>query len=262
MSNKSVGIISIATNNYIEYWHDQVNSIAKNCDSQNRAITIHLFTDQPQKAKEISSSLPQLKFRINQIPSLTWPEATLFRFRLMEAAQDSLTDEILVYLDADMLVMSDFIESIPENLKSGIGLVKHPGYFRPKGWKLLLLYATNFKLLLSDFRSYLVIGGLGSWEMNQQYRAYVPRKLRKNYVCGGTWLGFNTEFLNMVSKLSLIERADTSIGLIPRWHDESILNWWNAFNAPTLLSSSYCYDPSYPQLKLIPEYIRAVNKNV
>lgn len=262
MRNKSIGVISIATNRYIEYWHEQVKSIAKYCAGPHHDITIHIFTDQPQKAIDISQSLPQLKFNIKQIPSLQWPEATLFRFRIIDDARDSLTQEIMVYLDADMLVLSDFIEHIPLKLDSGIGLVKHPGYYRPKGWNRLVLYTRNIRLLVGDIRSFISIGGIGSWEIDQQFKSYVPRKLRKNYVCGGTWLGYNVEFLSMVHELSLVEQEDTLSGLIPRWHDESILNWWNAFYAPTLLSSSFCFDPSYPQLKSIPEFIRAVDKNV
>jgi hypothetical protein len=58
-----------------------------------------------------------------------------------------------------------------------------------------------------------------------------------------------------------LEKTDTTNSIIPKWHDESILNFWLTLNETTLLSPSFCFNPRYPQLKGLPEFIRAVDKN-
>jgi hypothetical protein len=97
--------------------------------------------------------------------------------------------------------------------------------------------------------------------MSQESHAFVPRQKRKKYVCGGTWFGLREAFFSMTNDLARIEKADTEIGVIPKWHDESVLNSWLTSNHATLLPPSFCFYPQYPQLKGLEEFIRAVDKN-
>jgi hypothetical protein len=120
---------------------------------------------------------------------------------------------------------------------------------------------TNPKYSLIDLKMKLHFGGLGSWERDPKYLAFVPRNRRKHYVCGGTWLGLRNSFFEMVASLVVLEIEDTERGLIPTWHDESILNKWSSENVTTLLDPSFCYEPKYRQLIDLPEFIRAVDKN-
>ena len=105
-------------------------------------------------------------------------------------------------------------------------------------------------------------GGLGTWERNELSRAFVPRSLRKNYVCGGAWLGKNSEILNLCKILSSRINEDLGQNIVAVFHDESHLNWYQANNNFSLLSPELCFDPSYPQLSALTPKILAVDKNV
>ena len=260
MDKKTVGILTVATNHYIDYWHKLALSVEKNFDPTYWDTTLHVFTSEIDKAQQIARNLHNCKVQVHQIPQYGWPEATLYRYRIFQQFGDSLDEELLMHLDADMLVFRDIREELPINFKNDICLVLHPGYYRPKGFKLVWFYSTHPKVFISDIRMKSKVGALGSWENREEYLAYVPRSARKNYVCGGTWFGKNLAFKRLLDELAVIEMRDTSKNLIPVWHDESILNKWSSQNHPTLLSPSYCYDPTYPQLFGLPEYIRAVDK--
>ena len=89
-----------------------------------------------------------------------------------------------MHLDADMLVRADFLKTIEFNeLIGGIGLVAHPGFWRPKRARGRM-YLQNPKMLISDIRRLITYGSLGSWETRKQSSAYVRRSNRQRYVCG------------------------------------------------------------------------------
>jgi hypothetical protein len=260
MDINSVGILSVATNRYVNYWKDLAISINDVVNKDEMEFTLHVFTDQPDAVRKIADELTKLTVKTYKIPSYGWPEATLYRYRIFREHQSSLTESLLIHLDADMRVFTDFTKKLPSELVNGIGLVLHPGYFRPSGLDLIKYYFSQQKRLIIDFRMKTRFGGIGSWERDAKYLAFVPRSKRNHYVCGGTWLGSRENFLTMVDELADMEMRDSAKGLIPTWHDESILNKWSSQNKTTLLSPSFCYEPTYPQLISLPEYIRAVDK--
>ena len=100
---KSLGVISVATNIYLEYWKAQAKSLAANLDNS-LDVTLHIFTDRPEEAEEFGSSLDWVKVVGHKIPAYRWPEATLYRYRIFNAARESLNQDVLMYLDADMLL--------------------------------------------------------------------------------------------------------------------------------------------------------------
>jgi hypothetical protein len=127
--------------------------------------------------------------------------------------------------------------------------------------KRLKFYILNPNYLVHDVASSIRQGGIGAWETSNNSQSFVPRSHRKNYVCGGTWFGYKDAFFKLIEELSQLERADTENGVTPKWHDESILNFWASRNRATLLSPSFCFYPQYPQLIGVKEYIRAVDKD-
>jgi hypothetical protein len=221
---------------------------------------MHVFTDQVEELQKFRNVVKNLKVEVHQIPRYEWPEATLYRYRIFDAHRDKIKQELLIHLDADMIVQKWFFEKIPQNLMNGVALVHHPGFFRPKKYQLLKFYFRNPKKFWRDLLVRAREGGLGSWETKRKSRAYVPRNLRKVYVCGGTWLGTKESFLSLVKELAHTEKLETSEQRIPRWHDESFLNEWSSRNRTTILEPSFCFDPTYPQLAQLEEYIRAVDK--
>ena len=46
------------------------------------------------------------------------------------------------------------------------------------------------------------------------------------------------------------------------WHDESHLNKWVVGNRASKPEPSFCFDPSYPQIRSTPEYTRTLDKSM
>lgn len=256
----TLGIVTVATNRYIHYWMDMVESFHKNVNGFE--LTFHVFTEQLENVELFCKLHPEINVKVHKIEALGWPFATLYRYKLIDSISDQLTESILMHLDADMLVREKFDSSFTPNLwKGGIGLVAHPGFWRPRGFKLVRLYLRVPRKFVADFKSILENGGLGSWCDNRLSASFVPKKKRHAYYCGGTWMGQNAKFKEMVSDLNDSVSLDEMNGVMATWHDESHLNKWAVSNAHSTLSPSYCYDPSYPHLRSLTEIIRAVDKN-
>jgi Glycosyltransferase family 6 len=260
MTIKTLGIISVATNIYLEYWKSQAKSVAKNI-GPNLDVTLHIFTDQPEEAEAFGSELENVKIVGHRIPGYRWPEATLYRYRIFNSAKDELTQDVLVYLDADMIVHQPMGESdFSTQSGTGMTLVRHPGYFRPGVLARAALYLSSPKLALGDFYSTLRVGGIGAWDTNPESKAFVPKKLRTQYFCGGTWWGYRDDFLALVEELDNRVTQDELAGVMAKWHDESHINWWGANHAHETKSPSYCYSVSYKWLSGLPMAIQAVDK--
>ncbi len=261
MSKDSIAILTVATNKYIDYWSAMVQSADDVFAGSKTEIVAHVLTDQTDKAQGIVTNLKKIKVVIHKIQPYKWPEATLFRYRLINEIAKGVNEDLVMHLDADMLVKSDFISELPDQFLNDIALVFHPGFYRPPGLKRLKFYWQNKNYIRQDAERLMTFGRLGDWEISKLSQSFVERKRRRNYVCGGTWFGFHDAFFKMVQELSLLERADTENGVLPKWHDESILNNWASRNEVTLLPPSFCFEPKYPHLKSMNEYIRAVDKN-
>ena len=166
-----------------------------------------------------------------------------------------------MHLDADMLIKADFSTLIKQSkLKGGVGLVRHPGYYRPRIAGLFRLYFDLPIFLIRDLRSLVFTGSLGSWETRKVSSAFVPRLLRRNYYCGGVWFGLNSPFKSLIQNLKLQVEIDSQNGVMALWHDESHLNRWAAYNVHTTFLPSLCFDESYSQLRSLPNLITAVDK--
>lgn len=259
---QSIGMISIATNNYFEYWTNMLNSFSKTVKTI-EGVTFYLFTDSPIKAMKVADGYPQYKFKIFTIPSHVFPEASLFRYEFIQRESSQITSDLLIYIDADMLIVKDFIfelvRIVPNNQMM---LVAHPGYWRPKNFLLGRFYLSHPKYFLKDLVRKFRLGGIGAWETRKKSSAFTPRSKRLHYVCGGIWLGQREIFLKLVEDLCLQVRKDQMNKVLAIWHDESHLNSWASQNSHFMLGPEFCYEDSYPQLDDLRELVRAVNKNV
>ena len=256
----TLGVVTVATNQYIDYWAKMVESFYENV--RDFDLTFHVFTEQLAAVEEFRELHPAIDVQVHEIEALGWPFATLYRYKLINSITDHLDESILMHLDADMLVRTNFDSSFsPDLWEGGIGLVAHPGFWRPRGPELVKLYLHYPRKLVSDFRSIMENGGLGSWCDNRASASFVPKRMRDTYYCGGTWMGRNAEFKEMVTDLNESVSQDEFTGVMATWHDESHLNKWAVSNTHSTLSPSYCFDPSYPHLRGLGEIIRAVDKN-
>jgi hypothetical protein len=255
-----IGILTIATGHYLKYWCEMIASAELNLNGSGHEICFHVFTERHKEVEELTRDFRSFEIKSHEIPGYGWPEATLFRYKIIEKFRSHFQEDVLMHLDADMLVRADFLKTIEFNeLVGGIGLVAHPGFWRPTRARGRM-YLQNPKMLISDIRRLITYGSLGSWETRKQSSAYVRRSNRQQYVCGGFWLGMRNEFLSLVTNCAEQVEYDDAREMIAVWHDESHLNRWAAENMFTLLTPAYCYDPAYPQLASLRELIRAVDK--
>lgn len=257
---KSLGVLTIATGNYYKYWEEMIRSAEVNY-SGDLLVNFHVFTDQYMMASELKFKSPHLNVIPHQIENLGWPEATLQRYKIISNYSECFTEDFLLHLDADMLFMAPLKVLFNElDYKNQMTLVRHPGFYRPQGFKLALFYFRNPSFIVRDLKAKITLGGLGSWETEKKSKAYVPRDLRIHYYCGATWFGPRTQVLKFCKDLGSNVDADKTIGVIARWHDESHLNQWAALNEFRSLPPKFCFDPMFPQLQHLEEIIRAVDK--
>jgi len=254
-------VLSIATDRYLDYWQDMILSATQNADFKD--LQVLLFTDKPENiSKEIRNLFPDnlVTVKISHEP---WPFPTLKRFEYIVKNSEQIKALNVLYIDADMIFQDyfDFNHFTQILEKEELLLVKHPGYFRPRGYERLHFYFTNPLQFLRDFLLILKHGSLGSWEKNPKSSAYVERKFRKVYFCGGIWMGQRNAVLEMSQQLSRNINSDLQESVIAIFHDESHLNRYAVDKNHATLDPSYCFEPTYPQLSSLNPVIIAVNKN-
>ena len=255
-----VTVFTVATGAYLEFWKQQASSADRHL-FPGQALELVVFTDQPAAAHSNGLTLTRARVIPVEVPPLRWPEATLLRYELIAGYTDSLSSEVSMHLDADMLVVRDVgYELNAEGWHSGIALVRHPGYYRGEGsWIASALRSPGS--LASDARGFLRgESGIGQWERREESMAYVPPALRTTYVCGATWFGRTPEFASMCRELASRTTVDRERGLIARWHDESHLNWFAAHHDVTVLDPSYCHGHHGRHLGSVEARIIAVDK--
>lgn len=254
----SFGICTIATNDYVYFWKDLVTSAQKAIEST-CYLKFHVFTDQSEVCREFANEIKKFQIEVHKIPKLMWPEATLDRYRIFEEFKDTLVEDVLIHIDADMIIKRDFIEKLHElELDNDITLVSHPGYWRPSNGSG---YPINFLSFIRYLRIRFCYGSLGTWETRKKSTAYVPRKMRKKYVCGGVWMGQRDAFIRLCTLLKENVIIDNRNGIVAQWHDESHLNKWASINKYNCLPPSFCYSNDFKHLSALTPIIEAVTKN-
>jgi len=257
---QAIAVLTVATNRYLDYWKDMAESADRSLSPGSRLV-FYVFTDRPEEAQLVGKSLLRSTVVPIQIPPLGWPEATLLRYALFRDSWNLVNEELVIHLDADMLVTSrTLIHPAPTEWPNGIALVRHPGFRRPKFMQRLRLYFESPTMLKGDVQMRIRLGALGSWETAPESKAYVPRRMRHTYVCGGTWMGCRNSIGQMIRTLADRTQDDLNSGLIATWHDESHLNWFASTHSVELMDSQKCYAPGYPNLKDLTAEIVAVDK--
>lgn len=260
-----ISFTTVATGIYrSRYLWDLAVSIRDHFGSEGWQLVV--MADKPEEVREFAKNLEINVGYVGDFLHDTWPEGSMLRYESYSGIDPSVfsESEYVVHLDADMLVRRKItVGDLTPIRGNKVGLVLHPGFSRPR-W---LAPRTNFylhnpKKLFSDLRSYLVIGGLGSWERNKNSHSFVPRRLRRRYFAGGVWITTGSFFAQFVQQISAQISKDTSAGIIPLWHDESHLNSWAVKNSDQVIAlpPTYCYAEGYPALAGSTPIVEAVDK--
>ncbi len=259
----TITVVSIATNIYFEYWKQLVLS-ADNNTASDMEITFFVFSDVDEATfNSFQNQIQNFKLKLIPIKNLGWPAATLRRYELIFTHKDLFKGQIFVYMDADMLLVANPWYRILERVSSAcVVLVKHPGYYRPKGLQRLRLYKANPSFIFKDLKSLVLYGALGTWETSRRSEAFTPRFARRVYLCGGIWFGSRGEVFDLCEKLAAQVHVDTARQVLAKWHDESYLNAWAAKNQFEIENPELCFDLNAPNLFGLSPMIVAVRKNL
>jgi hypothetical protein len=253
-----ISIISIATNEYLDYWFQLASSIETNAVDESN-VNLHLFTNDVGRAREWCSNNLRIPVSFYQVENYGWPDATLLRYKVMLSLPIAEISDTVAYLDSDSLIVSKMtLESLPFLDSNSMTLIRHPGYWRPTS--LAMFYVKNSRLLFRDMFRIISYGGIGAWEKRRKSNAFVKRKYRKKYFCGGFWYGPRTEFFKMVNVLAETVESDSRNGIVAVWHDESHLNKWASTNPFNSLDPSYCFAEEFHHLRELEAKIVAVKK--
>jgi hypothetical protein len=90
----------------------------------------------------------------------------------------------------------------------------------------------------------------------------VARRNRKNYYCGGIWLGKKESVLDFAHNLYINVSKDYENDVTAVWHDESHLNRWASENVFKEHNPSYCFAEGYKNLDGLVGKITAVEKSI
>ena len=258
--NNNIGVISIATNVYLDYYFSLLESFKEKCDKFDN-ITFYLFTDRIEDALFFVRNNQLSNVVVINIPNYSWPEATLLRFQVISENRFSFSEECLVYIDADMQVEKDPIPFFEES-KNSMSLIRHPGYYYNFSFKYLFFSIRNLRRTLSHFKLLITRGRIGAWDECKSGLAFVPFFKARHYFCGGIWFGNKEIFLNMCQILA--ERTSKGLmdNFMPIWHDESYVNWYASTSEICELTPILCADGKIDSLYNGGIYIRAVDKPV
>ena len=147
----SVGIVMIPPNNYLLRWFSAAASLEQSALKACKSVKIHLFTNRNLDAESWATiNLRRIELVVHQIYGWGWPEATLYRYRFIQNAAHLLSEDILIYLDSDMHVATDFTDELfSSHWHGGLAFVQHPGYYRNSGMRGIYDYLVNPKRLLT-----------------------------------------------------------------------------------------------------------------
>lgn len=256
----TVGVLSIATNRYADYWMDMARTADRHL-FLNHDVVMTVFTDRVEEIERFRTELDRVRVHVIAVKALGWPDAPLAKFNMIARHRREIEQDILMYLDADMRVVAGAGADLdPNSWHNGIALVRHPGFRRPPSPQTLPFYMSSPSLAIRDVYRQVVEGGRGTWERDQRSRAYVAPSRRRIYFCGATWMGRRRELIEATSELAARVEVDSRQGIIARFHDESHLNWYASQQSCSILDSDYCFIEGAGNLSDLTPRIIAVEK--
>ncbi len=210
----TIDLLIIATNKYISFLPNLIESARKNFIT-NAEVKIHVFTDRIKDCDLLLHQSGEVIF--HEIEHKAWPNSTLFRFHFFQRYFDEIHGNYVFYIDADTIIKAP----ITDEILSPITVVEHCGF----------------------------VNGGGSWETNPESTSFVFTSERIKYY-GGGFYGFDiTTFKKFCNKAVQLIEIDQENGIIPVWHDESVLNYLLTVMKPKkVLSPSYHWPENNPRI--------------
>ena len=216
-----VALCLIATGKYDRFLPECLRT-AGECFLDGHDVTYFVFADRLRPGENVVW---------RPTPHNPWPWPTLYRYHTMlQAKKELLQHDYLYYLDVD----SRFVRPVGEEIFGDLVGTIHPGYAgQPKrNW---------------------------TFETRPQSRACVSRIDAQHYYCGGFQGGAAERWVRAMEEMAAMIDDDAARGIVPVWHDESIVNRYFLDNPPALsLSPDYC---CYAHMRRDTRRIEIVGKN-
>jgi histo-blood group ABO system transferase len=213
-----INLLIVATNKYIQFLPALLASAEKNflmCDE----LTYCIFTDKIAEMRPLQVKYGT-KINLMRVEHKPWPYATLMRCHFFRDYWYNIGEsgDYYFYIDADTL-FTDHIK-LEDVIGERVG-TQHCGF----------------------------VGRRGSYETNPLSKAYVSPDEGERYYGGGFWGFSKQEFPKFILAATTMIDEDERNGIIPVWHDESVLNRYFIDNPPTkVLNPSYHWPQNRPRL--------------
>lgn len=215
-----VNLLIIATNKYTCFLNDLLDSAYQNFLKDDK-VTYHIFTDQ---VHEINYLLEHKEYYrhiiVHEIEHKPYPYTTLYRFHFFKKYKKKLGNpDAHFYVDADCKFELPITK---DEIISSRTAVQHCGY----------------------------VGERGTYETNPESSSYVAENEGDTYFGGGFWGFQNDEFWKLVDTAIKMIDSDEKKGIVPVWHDESVLNRYLIDNLPTkILTPSFHYPENHQHIQ-------------
>lgn len=233
-----IAFFTIATNKYIKFLPNLIQSIQDYVHIDNTTIDCFAFTNYVIPPLELNN----INVKLLTIDHLPWPLITLLRYQyIMQYAEIFKDYDYIFYIDADMEVVGKIGKEL---LVGDITAVTHPGQYN---WPHEQC----------------------TYERNPRSKAHTIFN-RKGYVIGAFQGGRTEIFLPLAQQMKTAIEQDLKNNYIAIWHDESHFNAVLAqiaagdelFGEPVkvnYLDPSYCFPQNW-RLPFTPKII-ALDKN-
>lgn len=208
---KKINLLVIATNKYTIFLKNLLDS-ADRFFIVNHDVTFNVFTDKVEEVKEMLQMTNYYnKIRFFKVEHKPFPYTTLYRYHFFNDYKKELEDgEYNFYVDVDCIIKKE----MKDDILSSITAVQHCGFINERG----------------------------PYESNPKSTSYIAPNRGERYHGGGFWGFSKKQFWKFISKAIEMIDTDRKNGIIPVWHDESVLNKYLSMYPPEkVLSSSYHY---------------------
>jgi glycosyltransferase involved in cell wall biosynthesis/SAM-dependent methyltransferase len=199
----NVGLLIIATGKYHTFIQGLISSADRYFFNGIANVSYYIFTETP---RDIQSFRPIVYVPTEHRP---FPYASMNRYQYFTQNADKFGKEnYLFYIDVDCL----FVDHVSTEILQDLVGVRHCGF----------------------------LGGGAPFETNPASTSYVEPSKQRFYYGGGFQGGKRERYLEAAKWCYEALEKDIANGIIPVWHDESILNKYFSENPPSInLSPAY-----------------------
>jgi histo-blood group ABO system transferase len=216
-----INLLVVATNKYVRY----LESLLDSADAyflRSEDVQFNVFTDRIDEATSTLATKPYFdRVQFLEIEHRPFPYPTLHRFHFFKRyeAELSLNVDYHFYIDADCIIQKPIA---PQDVLSARTAVQHCGF----------------------------VGERGTYEKRRRSTSYVAPHEGSTYFGGGFWGFSNAEFWKLVDAAVKMIDADAKRRIVPKWHDESVLNRYLITHPPErVLTPAFHWPQNCPQIK-------------